>query len=86
MLPLGLQALALTMSAPTAVPQPPPPMAAAAAPTAVQTDEGPTPMEDEGAGREGGKRPRSGDASPELSRRWWGEDSPKPDSPEAERT
>ncbi len=34
----------------------------------------PTPMEGEGAGREGGKRPRSGGASPELSRRRLDED------------
>ncbi len=46
-----------------------------------QKDQGPTPIEDEGAGREGGKRPRSGDASPEPSRRRWGEDPPTPDTP-----
>ncbi len=67
MLQLGLQTLALTMSAPTAAPQPPPRW------LLLMTDQEPTPMEDEGTGREGGKRPRSGGASPVLSRRRWGE-------------
>jgi hypothetical protein len=48
----------------------------------VQKDQGPTPM-DEGAGREGGERPRSGGASPQLSCRRLDEDPPTP-SPERE--